>query len=45
MVPVVWNVLTTSGEAARMLVEEMGARKEEKLRMATMESFRHLENF
>ena len=38
-VPVVEKVETTSGLAARMLVEEMGARKEQKERMQTMRTF------
>lgn len=44
MVAVVSYVLTTSGEAARIEVEEIGARKEQKDRMATIKSFREGEN-
>jgi len=36
MVPVVSKVATTSGEADKMLVEEIGARKEQKLSTLTM---------
>ena len=41
----VWKVATTSGEADRMLVLEMGARKEQKLRTETITIFFLLVNF
>jgi len=44
MAPVVLKVATTSGEADRMLVDEIGARKEQKLSTETMTIFLLLVN-